>query len=358
MKKSFLDFLLGEAKKTNQGLNHFFDRKIQEYEQVDESLALLSKTIRNQVMRGGKRVRAFLVRLGYEIGGGNETILAMNVSLYVELMHQFLLIHDDVADRDFLRYGGLTLERVFAKQFEKKFDRKNNHYGRVIAMIAGDHVRTMANQCLLESRIGSKKVSKIMALMEEVLARTTAGWKIQYDLNFEDIEKDQEQRFLKGLDLVSARYSFELPFLIGLSLAEARSELKNLLRRYARHVGLAFQIRDDVLGVFGDTTKTGKPVGNDLREGKKTLLVLRAYRRANKKGKDFLRESLGSELESSQLEGLRQLIKDTGSLDYSLNKAEKEIEKAKQVLETLEGCTKDQRGLLDDLAEFVLRRDF
>lgn len=355
----FVEFLKQEKIITDRVLKEFLDNQIEEAGRLDGEFGIMVKKIGVQVLRGGKRARPMLVRLGYRVVGGKENEDLVKASLFTELIHQNLLVHDDIADRDYKRYGGKTLEVEFGDWFEKRFGKKNPHFGLTLAMLAGDHLRTLAHVALFETVFENERKAESMRLMSRVLGETLAGWQIQYWQNFEEIDIEQEKRFLKGLELVTARYSFEAPLMIGVVLAGEGRNYEAVMKQYARYVGTAFQITDDILGVFGNTEETGKPSGNDIREGKKTLLVLRAYKKATGRQRKILREIVGREnLSEEELEKVRRIIEETGSLENSKMLAKKNADKAMRVLKKVKTTDRNAVRRLEQLADFVVRRSY
>ena len=161
---------------------------------------------------------------------------------------------------------------------------------------------------------------------------------------------------MKGLELVTAKYTFVAPLKIGASLGPKNSSaLEHALEKYGLAVGTAFQIQDDILGLFGDPEDMGKPVGNDVREGKKTLLLQKAYQLAGKNDRQFLADVCGRELQAGELEQVQSIVKETGSLAYSQKLAEKYIAEGTAALGELDQKSAEV-GVLKELAEFVVGR--
>ena len=347
--ESLAKFLYQEKQKTNLALEVFFDRVLADPNRNSRYLDL-NQGIKTLVLRGGKKARSSLSRLSYSLAGGKKQEEMLQASLYLELIHTFLLVHDDIADNDQVRYGGPTLEAAFKKL-------NSDHYGRVLAMIAGDQIRTLADYALDSTEFSIETKNHVKSYMTEVLIDTIEGWLIQYHLNFEPIDINQENDFLKGLELVTSRYSFAAPLVVGVILARGDEALISPLITYAHHTGIAFQIRDDILGVFGDSQQTGKPVGNDIREGKKTLLVLEAYKKSNTKQRKLMEKYLGYPLTQKQMGVIKEIIVETGSLDYSQQLASQHVAKAHKSLNVFE-AKHEAIERLHQIADFVVNRQF
>lgn len=354
-----MQFFLEEKNRTNKTLRNFFLSEQKRAKLIDQALVDLIGEIEKITLRGGKRARSLLTRMGYQLAGG-ESDQIVQASLFAELLHVYMLIHDDIADRDYVRYGGDTLQVVFAKKAKNKFGGDGNHFGMSVAMVAGDLTHTLAHEALFQSNFKAKLLIECERVMSLTLKEVATGWYLHMVQNQQDVAQANMQRYLDGMKLVSASYSFEAPLMIGLILAEASKQLINEVRTYAYHTGMAFQIQDDILGLFGETQTTGKPVGNDVREGKKTLLVIKAYEKANRPDRMFLKEALMSkDLDENQLCRVQQIVIHTGSLTYSQKMAENHVVKAQEILTGI--SNKHNQDIIDKLAglaEFAVRRDY
>jgi len=354
----FVELMNKEKAITNKALVEFWGKEKLDAMDLDRNLAQMVELIEKQFMRGGKRARSMLVRLGYRFGGGKMNKEIIKVSLFVELVHFFVLVHDDIADRDYKRYGGKTLEVEYGEWFQRQFGRVYAHFGTAQAVVAGDLIKVMAHQVLHEARIEAGAKSRCELQMTKTLKQVVAGWHLHQIQNHMKIGEVREEEFLKGMRMVSGSYTFEGPLRIGLILAGKKGQGMNVLDEYAYHAGMAFQIQDDILGVFGETEKTGKPVGNDLREGKKTLLVLVAYKRAGEKERKFMERWVGSDLGNKELRSLQKIIKETRALEYSEEVAKKHVREAVEVVEKLEVGETRAKEILKQLAEFVVGRNY
>lgn len=352
----FGEYIVTEKKKADKALELLFEEQITKAKQVDEELVDLMNRIKKIVFRGGKRVRSLLARIAFELAEGNDELDVMKASLFLELTHLYILVHDDIADGDLKRYGGPTLEVVFRKLLREKMKKDSKRFGYSTAMVCGDLLSTLAHEVLHQTNFPAERKSHVELLMADTFKQVATGWYLHQVQNHESLETASEKRYLDGMKLVSASYSFESPLMMGLALA-GNMDLEKPLAEYAEHVGMAFQIKDDLLGVFGQTQLTGKPVGNDVREGKKTLLILRAYKQADKFGRKFLDETVGRDLSEEELDEVQNIIRETGAYDDSVDLAREHSEKAKEVLKTLPVANKELVKRLEELADFVVNRN-
>ncbi len=355
----FKKYLANEKRMIDGVLEDYLGKELNRVKEIDDSSTEMIELIRDQVLCGGKRARPMLVNLAYRIGGGREFEKIKGVLVFAELMHSYILVHDDIADQDLLRYGGDTLEVKYANLFKERFGGDNQHFGKSLAIVCGDYMNALAHRALFESDLRSDVVVEVGEIMEDVFSDVAFGWTIHFWQNFEELKKANVEKYLKGLRLVSARYSFEGPLLIGARLCGCGEKLTNNLRSYGTNVGVAFQLRDDVLGVFGESSKTGKPVGNDIREGKKTILVLKAYQSASKSQRQVLERLVGKRnISSEEIDIVREIIVDKGALKESADLAKKHVSEATKDLEKIESEDKDSLVRLKELAEFVVQRSY
>ncbi len=155
----------------------------------------------------------------------------------------------------------------------------------------------------------------------------------------------------------TAKYTFEGPLHLGAILGGADDKFLNQLSQYAIPAGIAFQIQDDILGIFGDEKKTGKPVGSDIRQGKYTILVAKAFEKANPRQKKILARCLGNKnLTKKDIEDFRKVIIESGSLDYAKNLAMKLVWEAKKELEKIK-MNSETKKFLRGIAEYMIKRE-
>jgi geranylgeranyl diphosphate synthase type I len=340
----------------NKTIERFFDEQKHRAGSIDAHLLTSLEELRAFVLRGGKTLRPLLVETAYALASGVPHDDLIKIAAATELHHKHILILDDIADRDETRYGGPTLEYAYRKLFT---DTPNTeHRALSYAMLDSVWLGSLARELILESAFDPKRILSCLHILNTTMYRDTlAGWQIhalQCDQPLTSVTKEE---FIKGLELVTARYTFEGPFAIGLTLAGNTDEnLTRALTTYSQKVGTAFQIHDDILGLFGNSEDTGKPVGNDVREGKKTLLVQVAYERATKNEQAFLESVVGNkDLTGQDCERVRSIVKGTGSLTYS---QELEKEMAADGIRALASLPQNEHTkLLIELAHYIISRE-
>ncbi len=321
------------------------------------------EVLQDFVLQGGKRIRPMLVLLGYLLADGeitSENHPIYRVASTIELVHKYLLLLDDIADQDEMRNSQPTIWKRYQNEFTQDKWSNSAHHGRTFAEIDGALLASLVTEQLLSIRgpeFSAEQILEVLHLIDKhQYFETVAGWQIQYKLNHVALSEATEAEFMKGLELVTARYTFVGPLNIGLSLGKPSKELKKSLEVYGTAVGKAFQIQDDILGLFGDPEETGKPVGNDVREGKKTLLLQKAFQLSNAGEKKFLSDVCGRELNDEELKRVQNIVKESGSLAYSQKLAQDFIDEGIAALSTLDQ-NKNEVKVLTELAKFVLKRN-
>lgn len=346
------------ANLVQQELRMFFQERLKHAKTVDPIHLHTVTALQEMVLRGGKRIRPYLCWCGYTLGGGTEDKKIIRIGAAVELLHNYLMNLDDMADRDTVRHGGPTLEISYAQSLFSGYPKSTRaHYARTWTEIAGAILNTYMYELIRTSGFSSEQIMESLEIVDtHMLEETAVGWQIHMMQNHEPLSQAKEERFEKGLRLVTAQYTFVNPLLLGAVFAGKRSVFEPVLTAYGTHVGTAFQIQDDILGLFGKTEETGKAVGNDVREGKKTLLIQYAHQHCNEEDQKFLERVVGSPITAKELERVQAIVRKSGSLQYSQEKAKKHVEDGVAALQSLETGNMDIKQQLIEIAQFVIQR--
>ncbi len=286
---------------------------IKETKEVDPFFVDMMKYFKKIILAGGKRIRPIMMCLGYKAAGGNNYDKIIKTSVSIELIHAFLLMHDDIIDRDDLRHGKKTVHARY-RDYNKRILLNNNaeHFGQSIAIVLGDFIYSLGNQVIFESEFEPERIIRALNKLQSIVGMTCVGEVQDVYLEYKSEATDKE--ILAMYENKTAKYTFEGPLQLGAILAGADDIFCDKLSAYAIPVGIAFQIRDDILGVFGDEKKTGKSAHSDIEEGKKTFMVNCAYKSANSNQKKILDSSLGNK--DISVEGIKmfqEIIVDTGA---------------------------------------------
>jgi len=298
---------------------------------IGADAASMHDAVASLALRGGKRLRPVLLVASYVACGGQKGEEVSPALVALELLQAFLLIHDDWMDGDDVRRGGPSAHALLRERFG------DERAGDVGAILAGDYAMALAQRALFETKLPPDRVMR--AAME--LARA------QSDVCMGQL-LDTRRSAAAQLDveamhaLKTASYTVNAPVAMGAALAGASADLLASLARYARPLGVAFQLCDDLLGTFGDPATTGKPRGNDLREGKRTALVVELER--DREGKRLLDRVLGvADAPDDELEALVARA-DAGG---ARGRVEARItELAKQAASALDGLALEPRGAM------------
>jgi geranylgeranyl diphosphate synthase type I len=271
------------------------------------------------LMSGGKRLRPAFCYWGWRGAGGAACDEIVNAAAALELFQAAALIHDDLMDDSDLRRGMPAVHRRFAKlHAERGWVADGDRFGLAGAVLAGDMCLVWTDELFSGSGLSIERLAAGRVLFNRMRTELLGG---QYLDVLTQAAPDPDpataiERARQVIRYKSAKYTIEHPLLIGASLAGASDEVLASYSAYGLALGEAFQLRDDVLGVFGDPEETGKPAGDDLREGKRTVLVAVALQHADPQQAAEVRRLLGDpRLDSKGVDTLRRVIVDTGALE-------------------------------------------
>ncbi|MGN7970142.1 polyprenyl synthetase family protein [Microbacterium sp. 22296] len=273
-------------------------------------------------LRGGKRLRARFCLTGWEcvrpsVTGFDDAALAVATSL--EVFHAAALVHDDLVDNSDTRRGQPAAHRALQSAHRAAgWTGDSDAFGRSGAILLGDLLVAWSDDLLEEGLRGSPTADETRRAYAQMRRDVTIGQFLDvaeesaYTVHPDDTHAE---RALRVASYKSARYSIQQPLQIGAALGGAAPAQSDALGRFGHDVGMAFQLRDDVLGVFGDSAVTGKPVGDDLREGKRTVLVAYAREAVSPRERQAIDERLGDPaLDTEQIGILQRTIVDSGAL--------------------------------------------
>lgn len=262
--------------------------------------------------QGGKRLRGALIKLGEIIAGVEETPNCKNIAMAYEIFQTAILIHDDIIDKSETRRGKKT---IHASESEP-------HFGISRAICIGDYGLFLANKILAESGLSSEILAKVFRLFSEIQLKTLEGEIMDVSLPSFPIditaEYDEYSRVVRGIyESKTAWYTLAGPIMLGAICGGASEELLNLLRDITLPLGMAFQIKDDMLGVFASEKVLGKPALSDIIEKKQTVLYGYAQKHATPEQKLRLKKSYGNPCaNSSDLETVREIFIATGAKNF------------------------------------------
>jgi len=288
------------------------------------------------IVNGGKRLRPFMVVKSCQILGGRNSD-AMPAAGAVEMIHNFTLVHDDIMDNDDMRHGVPTTHKKF---------------GLPIAILAGDVLFSKAYQVLSKTNLPSKSTTELVSRLAKACVDICEGQLLDIGMAEGKTIPTQSQYIVMVSKKTAAL--FDVSCAMGAICAKAnRKDITNL-SSFGKNLGIAFQITDDLIGVLGDPKVTKKPVGNDLREGKKSLPILLAIKKAKRKNKKIILHAFGNQkAKKKEIEQAVMVIKSLGIEKTVRDQALGYAEKAKKSLNSYSGTAKKE---LISLLDFVVKR--
>ena len=299
------------AERVDARLDRLLTEERERWAAFDPDLGQPIDEIRRLVMSGGKRLRPAFCHWGYVGAGGAATDqVDIDAGAAFELMHAFALFHDDVMDDADTRRGQPTTHAVAAAQHaERGWAGESRRFGEGVAILVGDLAFVYADQLLEGAPVEAMRIWNELRIELNIGQYLDIVGSVQ---SVRDVTKAERICRYK-----SGKYTIERPLHLGAVLAapERADELLPCLSSYGLPLGDAFQMRDDVMGAFGDADVTGKPVGGDLREGKPTPLLARAVERADPSQRDVLDLVGRPGLDDDAVSRIQQVIVDTGALD-------------------------------------------
>jgi len=317
---------------------------------------------------GGKRLRPAVLLFCVGAVGGDES-KALCAAAATEIFHTWTLVHDDIIDRDATRRGSPTVHERFTRKASTRAlfetDAEARHYGLSVAVLAGDvqhgwGISLMTELTRLYGLDPAVTLMLINTLDTRVLCTLVDGemLDVQYSrIPIEQLSSEQIESML--WKKTGALYEFcgEAGACIGMNCPDISHPLASALGKFCSLCGTAFQIQDDILGIIGDEKLLGKPVGSDIREGKRTLIVRHAWERANQRQRTLLSNTLGNAHASVEQVGeVQQLFMEIGSLEYTAALARERVKSALTFLDEVPSSA--NRDLLADWANLMVERKF
>lgn len=356
--------LLKFVKKIDKQLKEYFKNELVNIFGVSKKEIKLNQHIFKHLaehnLRPAKRLRGSFVYYGYRLFKNDNESNIMKASMSIELIHTALLMHDDFMDQDDTRRGLPTTHEYYKKYHQnKKFRFDEQHYGEAMAVTVGDVALMQGFEILSKSNFPDSR--KILAINRTLKGIANTAYGQAYDVTLESLGKATEKDITDIHHGKTSIYTYENPLHIGAILAGANENDLEILSRYAIPGGIAFQIQDDILGLFGNPEKTGKPAHSDLRQGKMTLLIIKALEKADKKQKKRILEIWGNRnLTERDADDIRKIVIDTGSLEYSKKVSVKWAQKAQLAIPEMKSKKWNNESIkyLDGIAQYMVERDY
>lgn len=330
-------------------LREVTDELRQRWVGIDPDLGPPFDALADLVLMGGKRLRPAFFHWAH-VGAGGQPFSpdALDAAAAIEMLHAFALAHDDIMDASESRRGQPTVHVRFADLHHRQgWQGDGDRWGEAVAILVGDLAHVCADHLMHEA------TPEIAAIWDELRLEVNVG---QYlDVLAAATGETDEPTARRIVEYKTGRYSVQRPLHLGAAIAGDFDRLGDQLTAYGRPVGVAFQLRDDVLGAFGDTEITGKPVGDDLREGKPTPLLATARRLASPAQAALLARAGDRSMSDQELADLQGAMIDTGAVNVIEEEIANLTDEAMEALGHMD-LRGDAEAALRDLAVFVAYR--
>ncbi len=355
------EILKSELQQVNQALNEYFDKRIETAKELGPIHQRYYINIREYMMRGGKRLRPLLVAVGYKcIRESVDVKYLYRVTSALEMLHNGSLLHDDLIDHDETRRGGPTIHALYREWFKRemaKDEERARDFGAAMAIVSGDSLLNMGAQMISDSELRPEIATACFRYYQSAYQELIEGVLLEM-MMIQDPTVTLET-YLKMIHMKTA-VLFEKALLMGATIAGGSQSQLTVLAEFGVKVGQAFQIQDDILGSFGDEKVTGKAADGDIREGKKTILVIEAYQRSNQAQRETLDRYLGDPNTTPQgVDRVRQVFRESGALEAAqhlmirlLDEGQKALDRAQPAL------IPKYKQFLIELSEFLVKRNY
>ncbi len=340
---NFKTYLQHSASQIEPALDSVLASWQKDIEKNQPMLTPLSKIFAEQC-QGGKRLRGTLVKLGYELAEGKNYTAILQPAVALEIFQTAILAHDDIIDKSELRRGKPSLYQSLG----------GNHYGVSQTICLGDLGFFLSTELLATGDFPTEIKNQAVVLFTKIIQQTIRGEMI-------DILLPTQKSFTKNAiislaSLKTASYSISGPLTIGAVLAGANEKLLTQMRLFGENLGIAFQIQDDILGIFADKITLGKSNMSDIQEGKRTLLIWYAKQKANDSQKKILDTIYGKiSVTKTDVAKIKEIFIQTGAYEYAVGEVLHYTQKARTYIPKLIEDSLKQ-NLLQDLTTFLLER--
>lgn len=317
-------------------LSGFFETQITRAIAVDDAYADLWRTLKTVTLAGGKRLRPYMTVLAYQSFSDHMHTDIIPVASAQELLHVSMLIHDDIIDEDYIRHDTENVSGTYLHRYQPHLQDKSDlqHYANSAALIGGDLVLSAAHQAINTSRLDLDQKQLANDILNDAIFIVCGGELLDTESSFKPRGEIDAVKIAK---LKTASYSFVSPLVMGASLAGASQEALATLREFGTNLGVAFQLADDILGLYGDEKVTGKSASSDLRQGKRTHMLLLALALARDEDRQTLESLVGKkDLIEQELDTAREIIVSCGAKSTVETLIQTYARGARAALDTLE----------------------
>ncbi len=350
-----------------QNFLDIFDSHLQKYldslpknlANMDSSTKKLIEVSSLAIQGGGKRLRPYLVCLGYQIAAEKtfNSKPVLDVALVAEIFHTFALVHDDIIDKSTTRRNQKTSHVLFNEiHKDNNFKGSSEHFGISMAILAGDLLIAYANKIISDIQADPQTKQNLNTAFTDMFINLILG---QYQDVYQSFDPDRpsENMIMSTLRWKSGEYTVEFPLKFGAILGGASEELLDFFAKFSTPIGIAFQLKDDILGIFSESTTTGKSNLSDIREGKNTLLINYALGLVNRDQLNKLNSILGNQdANENDLKIVQDILTSSGAKE----KIETKItDLANDSKSTVLNANIDPKykSILSEFCDFIISRD-
>ncbi|MFW9843439.1 MAG: polyprenyl synthetase family protein [Candidatus Thorarchaeota archaeon] len=358
---SFSEVLEREIASVNKALENFLDTKITRGKMLYPVHEEYYSNLKEYLMRGGKRFRPIAVVIGCKVVGGDiDHECLYTAACSFEILHNASLVHDDLIDHDATRRGGPTFHTRYSDLYKTSVlddAEKAFHFGMTCAILGGDSLINMGAMAITEANLDPDIGMKCMNYYHRGFEDIIEG--VFLEMNMVNMDNVTPEMYLKMIELKTAAL-LEKSLLMGGAIGRASESQMKALSEYGLKIGQAFQIQDDILGSFGDTKVTGKAADGDIKEGKKTMLLLGVLHLGTPEQKEILGRYIGNEkITPDEVEKVRDIFRESGALEYARNIMTDLLVEGQKALDKAEPPLVDRyKQYMLDLSNFLVKRDY
>ena len=360
-----------------KNLTEFYFLYIKTIKDIDKNMNKINKSFLNKkdnsivkelmdnfitMNSGGKYIRAFLIGLGYHLSSKKNDDYYMPLAVAYETFQTAILIHDDIIDKADTRRGKTTIHKKYEEKFDK-FDIKDKEFnakdtGAALALCVGDIGFFLSNDIIVSNYANNSNLSKLLKLYNSIVIYTGKGEVIdvylplaeKYNSKFVVSEKD----IMEIYRLKTAWYTITGPLALGMTIGGATDKAITSLEKLAEPLGIAFQIKDDILGIYSSANKMGKN-NSDIEEYKQTILFSYTM---NTEYKDELLKYYGkNNLTEKDILKVREIFEKSGAYDYAIHKMEELFSESKKLIKSNRSMKKDYKNILQGFITYLELRD-
>lgn len=291
----------------------------------DVSLQEILKKLCDFTMRGGKRIRSALLYYCYQGFSDSDGLITLPLGIACELMQSLMLIHDDIMDEGIIRRGGKTMHCEFSNIVN------DSHYGKSMAILVGNIAGFMGINVIGQLETDDKIKLQLMQLYVKTCIEVGYG----QALDILPLSKDNlsEETIYDIYGYKTASYTTIFPLLSAALLAKQEEDVFIIIKKLGKSIGILFQIRDDILGIFADPSTSDKTVTSDFKQGKKTLLIYKALQAATPEQRNYLIKAYGNPtIKFEEISEIQNIIRGTGSLEHSIDIMGKYADQARKLI--------------------------